>query len=198
VFPACHERGCFIGRLALPSILVVTVSGWARAAGDEPKDSGEYCGLYCVYSALSAIGRDVPFETLLRPRYLSSWEGSSIKELRQAVIDAGAHAIALSGLGAESLRSARKPMVLHVASDGQLKRYNHWVVFCGMENEKALLLDAPNPMQLVPLSDILARWDGTALVVSDDPAGARSIEVGEGVFHLSVIVLALLVVCLAD
>ena len=89
-------------------------------------------------------------------------------------------------------------MILHVATDGQLKQYDHWVLFCGMENGKARLLDAPNPIELVPLSDILARWDGTALVVSAKQSGVRSIEVGEGAFHLSVILLALLMVCLVD
>jgi rhodanese-related sulfurtransferase len=189
----CPRRGS-----VLASFLLVLVSGWSRANDVERKDSGPYCGLYCVYGALQAIGKDVPFETLLRPKYLSAREGSSVKELRQAVIDAGAHAVALSGLGAESLRSARQPMLLHVASDGQLQRYDHWVLFCGMEDGKARLLDAPNPMELVPLSDILARWAGTALVVSDRPIGVRSIEVGEGGFHLGVILLTLVLVCLVD
>ena len=194
---ARHERARPLRALVLCSVLPILISGWTRAADGE-KGSGEYCGLYCVYGALQSIGKEVPFETLLHPRYMSSWGGSSIGELRQAVIDAGAYAVALTGLGAEGLRSARHPMILHVASDGQLKRYNHWVVFCGMEDGKARLLDAPNPMQLVPLSDILARWDGTALVVSGEPSGVRSIEVGEGASHLSVILLSLLVVCLAD
>jgi len=127
-------------------IFLVPVSAWAQAGDREHKESGPYCGLYCVYGALHAIGKDVPFETILRPRYISSRRGSSVEELQQAVIDAGAHAVALADLGAESLRAARHPMILHVATDGQLKQYDHWVLFCGMEKGNARLLDAPKPM----------------------------------------------------
>ncbi len=89
-------------------------------------------------------------------------------------------------------------MILHVASDGQLKRYDHWVIYCGVERGNARVLDAPSPMQLVPFSDILARWDGTALVFADEQSGVWSIKAGEGFFHLSAILLALLMVCLVD
>ncbi|MFI5456154.1 MAG: rhodanese-like domain-containing protein [Isosphaerales bacterium] len=187
----------FAGRIQ-SWILLILASGWARAGDGERKEAGPYCGLYCAYGALQAIGKDVPFETLLRPRYMSSRQGSSVKELRQAVIDAGAHAVALAGLGAESLRTARHPMILHVATDGQLRQYDHWVLFCGMQDGRARLLDAPNPMEFVPLSDILARWNGTALVVSDEPSDFSSIAVGEVASYVSVILSTLLIICLAD
>lgn len=193
--------GRFGFRRLLTSALVMgavlsPASGPARAA--ERKDAGPYCGLYCAYAALHAIGVDVAFETLLRPRYLSSRQGSSVEELRQAVIGVGVHAIALEGLGAESLRAARGPMILHVASDGQLKRYNHWLVFLGMHGGKARVLDPPNSMEIVPISDVLARWNGTALVVSDKPIEVGSVAVFEGAFYLNVILLAILIVWIVD
>lgn len=194
-----HAYDRTITRLTTRSIVVLcAISGGVRAADGAPKESGPYCGLYCAYGALQAIGKDVPFESLLRPRYISSRQGSSIMELREAVIDAGAYAVALQGLGAESLRAARRPMVLHLASEGQLKSYNHWVLFCGMQNGQARLLDAPQPMETVPLADLLARWNGTALVVSDRPNGLTSAAVGARASHLSVILSALLVVYLLD
>ena len=56
--------------------------GGSCAGEGERKDSGPYCGLYCVYAALHSIGKDVPFEAILRPRYLSSREGNgSVEEL---------------------------------------------------------------------------------------------------------------------
>lgn len=164
--------------------------GLAASLGDRTKgsDSGPYCGLYCVHGALKAIGKDIPFEFLLRPRYLGSREGSTIGELQRAVTESRARGVALSGLGAESLRSARDPMILHVARDGQLRRYNHWVLFCGMEGGRARIVDAPNPVRLIKLSDVLARWNGTARIVSgnDPPDLAR-----EGGFYLTHLVLAL-------
>ena len=147
---------------------------------------------------MQAIGKDLPFETLLRPRYMSSREGSSLKELRQAVIDASAYALSIEGLGAESLRTSLHPMILHLASDGQLNRYDHWVLFCGMQDGKARLLNAPNELEHVPLSYILARWDGTALVVSDDPIDFSSIAIGEGILYISVIIPLIVMICFVD
>ena len=182
----------------LLGLLLLFPNPLACRAGDSQREvSGPYCGLYCVYAALQSIGQDVPFERLLSPRYLSSRQGSSIEELRQAAIDCGAYAVAMTGLGAESLRSARQAMILHVSADGNLKRYNHWALFCGLENGKVRLLDAPNAIQLEPLSSVLARWDGVALLVSDDSSVSRSVEMAERVFHVSLILLILITVYLA-
>ena len=178
--------------------LVIALAGSTAAAPRERADSGPYCGLYCAYGALQAIGKNVAFEALLQPRYLSQRQGSSISELRQAVIAAGAYAVAFSGLGAESLRSARDPMILHVASDGQLRRYNHWVLFCGINGGKCRILDAPNPVEELPLSDIMCRWNGTALVVSRAPIDEHAVIAREYTFQLGAIALALSILYVAD
>ncbi len=177
---------------------LVSSSAWAQGGSGEQKDPGPYCGLYCVYGALQAIGRNVPFEAILRPRYVSSRQGSTINELEHAVVDSGAHAVGLEGLGGETLRTARHAMILHMATDGQLKQYDHWVLYCGMENGNARFLDLPNAMEIVPLSDVLARWNGTALVVSDQPVGVGSIVSREWLCYVNVVVLTVLIVCLAD
>ena len=150
---------------------------------------GPYCGLYCVYGSVHMTGRDIQFETLLRPRYLSSPQGSSSNELRQAAIDAGAHAVVVEGLGAETLRASRNPMILHVAKDGQLKRYDHWVVFCGMKDGAALLLDPPQSIDQISLAELLARWDGTAIVVSSSPIDTSSIIAPEAYSLVSLTVI---------
>ena len=191
-----RKGDCVLSSFLLGLLLPFLGPCASHAGGAQGEDTGPYCGLYCVYGALQSIGKDVPFETLLRPRYLSSRQGSSIEELRQAAIDSGAYAVAMTGLGAESLRSSRQPMILHVAGHDDLKRYNHWVLFCGLEDGRARLLDAPNPMELVPLAGVLARWDGAALTVSDHSSAYRSIEISEGVFHVSVILMTVLTVCL--
>lgn len=103
------------GRLAsILFTLLVLLPVASNAAGAEARarkvqPGGPYCGLYCLHGALQAVGKGVPFESLLRPRYLSEREGSSVKELRQAATDAGAHAVALAGLSAESLLGFSTP-----------------------------------------------------------------------------------------
>jgi rhodanese-related sulfurtransferase len=194
-FRFTQDRGQAGGLATFLLLLAFLGGGPATRAesqgAEKPTPPGPYCGLYCVYGALQVVGKGVPFESILRPRYLASRQGSTIRELRQAVEDAGGHAQAFSGLGAESLRTARHPMVLHVARDGQLRQYNHWVLFCGMQDGKARIVDPPNPMQLMAISDILARWNGTALIVSGDKAAAPP---REGDFYLTHVALALIVV----
>jgi hypothetical protein len=147
---------------SVPFALLFSVIGVNAIEGksidDEPKPSGPYCGLYCVYGALQILGKEVPFESLLRPKYMKSREGSSIEELKTAFIDAGIDAVAMEGLSGASLHAVTRPMILHVASDGQLREYDHWVLFCGIERGLARILDAPNAMEQVPIADLLARY----------------------------------------
>ena len=182
-----------------PLLTLALVVNAAAARSEEPEDRsrGPYCGIYCVYSALATLGKQVEFESLIQPKYLGSSEGSSIGELRRAAEDVGAHAVALSGLNFEGLRNARHPMILHVASDGQLNRYDHWVLFLGMDGDKARILDAPSPPDSVPLSQVLARWDGTALIVSGRPIRVSSVAVRVSGFHVLYVLLAAGVIILA-
>ncbi len=75
VSPTRRERGRLWNGVVHWFVLLLLGPGWARAAEGE-NGAGEYCGLYCVYGSLQAIGKGVPFETLLHPRYMSSWGGA--------------------------------------------------------------------------------------------------------------------------
>jgi len=176
-----HNRLSQCSRAA-GAILTLALFGSSRAVADlEPEDrfNGPYCGVYCVYGALSALDKPVDFESLLHPRYMGSIEGSSVGELRRAVVDAGGYAVAMSGLSLESLRHTRHPMILHVASDGQPNQYDHWVLFLGMDGDKARIVDPPSDPDSVPLADVLARWDGTALFVADRPISVATVTARE-------------------
>jgi len=59
--------------------------------------------------------------------------------------------------------------ILHVKPDLQSKYYDHYVLFLGIQDGKAQIFDPPNHMSLVSFAEIEARWDGLAMVVSNDP-----------------------------
>ena len=165
-----NTRGLFLAfRLALVAHLAVV--GFGRADQRiEPEDPGNpYCGLYCVYGALKAVGKHVEFSRLLQHKYLSSPEGSSLLELSAALSDAGAFSVAMSDLTAATLRQSRFPIILHVSSDLEPREYKHWVLFLGLEGEEARIVDPPSSTETISFARLLARWDGKGLIVSSHP-----------------------------
>lgn len=143
----------------------------ADSAQDEIPDidSSSYCGIYCVYAAMNCYGRHPDFMELLKTKYVGSIQGSSIAELRTAVQDHGLQALPMMGLSRANLIMAKTPIVLHVSLPDSPGQFVHWILFLGMEDGQAKILDAPHRPELVPVADILARWDGVGLYISDQP-----------------------------
>lgn len=176
-------------------ILTILHASGTVVAQDYTGSSGPYCGIYCAYGAIKLAGQDISFEKLLVPKYLNAPEGSSSVELKAALTDAGLNALILTGLSGENLRMSEIPMMLHIASEGQLDEYNHWVLYLGLEKGKAVVIDPPGKLARVAISEILARWDGSAVVTSKARLSPRSFwldSVG-GLLYIYVGVFALVV-----
>jgi rhodanese-related sulfurtransferase len=168
--------------LASPDLSVVR----AQSSGDDadPEISGgPYCGVYCVYAALHSLGIESRFEDLLDSRYIGSRMGSSLGELRRAVADFGARAEAMEGMTEASLRASRHPVIMHVRRPGKGTPYAHWVLFLGLEGNAVRLIDPPNPMQPLPLADLLALWDGVGLVVAKEAPPTTALRASSWLDH---------------
>jgi rhodanese-related sulfurtransferase len=168
-------------RLLCPAVAALALSAGsaAPAADRKPETSGgPYCGIYCLYAAFETLGIEVPFESLLRGEYVGSFQGSSLEELRRAAADHGAHALPLKAMTASSLRAADQPLILHVRRPGYQSTYAHWVLFLGVEDGKARILDPPNGVDMMPFAELLALWDGTGLMVSREPVNGWSVRAG--------------------
>lgn len=166
---------------------------------DEIPDVGEqstsYCGIYCIYAAVNGFGKSIDFMTLLKTKYVGTVYGSSIQELAAAAEDNGLHALPMMGLSRSNLVMSRNPIVLHVSQPSAPGYFGHWILFLGMEDGKAKILDVPHRPELIPVADILARWDGVGLYLSEKPLSpwrlkAESLLTGEN-FALLAAVLAL-------
>ena len=116
------------------------------------------------------------FEDFLKPAYVGSYNGSTLGELRQAVRSHGGYAEAMEQLTAASLQASSHPIILHVRRPGHNAPYAHWVLFLGVEQGKARIVDPPTAVQLIPFADLLSLWDGVGLVVSREPVNAWSMR----------------------
>lgn len=94
---------------------------------------GPYCGVYCAYAALRTLGLPVDFEQLLQPEFVGSYQGSTLGELRAAILHFGADAKPMYGMTASFLRSSTHPVILHVRRPGKGMPFQHWVLFLGVE-----------------------------------------------------------------
>ena len=129
--------------------------------------SDVYCGIRSLHAAASAIGRKPDFSTLIDTQYVSTLAGSTMTDLQAAGATLGIAVDPIFGLGERSLRRTRFPLILHVSPRGISQSYFHWVAFLGMEGDSARVVDGPGGVHLMPLSQLMARWDGKALVVHE-------------------------------
>jgi hypothetical protein len=138
------------------------VQPWALA--QEP-----LCGINSVYTAATLIGIEAKFADLLQPKFVGSDRGSSLAELEKAAGKLGLHYLSVSRLSTTDLRHSKLPVILHVKTDLASSNYNHFVLFGGYRDGRAIIYDGTNePMQWT-LGEVASRWDGNALVLSKTP-----------------------------
>lgn len=173
-------------RQPLAGVLLAAATLTLLGAGPPPRrpearrevSGGPYCGVYCLYAALRTLGIAAPFEGLLDPKYVGSFEGSSAAELKRAASDLGVHAEVMENLSASALRNSPHPVILHVRRPGLHMPYAHWVLFLGVEGDKARIVDPPNAVQLLPFAELLSLWDGVGVVVATEPPNTLAIRAG--------------------
>jgi rhodanese-related sulfurtransferase len=130
------------------------------------RPGGPYCGIDSLFACLSALGIDIDPVDLISVDYVGSFEGSSEEELVRAAEHAGAKATCVSHMTCSELQQATTPMILHTRSSVTGKEYDHWVAFLGMDDNRVRISDAPHPLQLYSMAEVLANWDGTAVMIS--------------------------------
>ena len=138
--------------------------------------SNAYCGIYAAFGAASAVlnkSGDEPsleFFELLTGEYVSSYAGSSTRDLLRAIEKLGCSGKAYQCLSSRSLEGSNCPMILHVSGRGPLGTYQHWVLFLGLDSGNAIIQDGEGGSFPMPISELLSRWDGKAIAVF--PKGA--------------------------
>ena len=129
-------------------------------------NAGPYCGVYSLYGAAKSLGIDANLNDLCTAEYVTSKAGSSAQDLQRAGHALGIRVQPLTGLGRSILLSSQHPLILHVSPRGVHGVYNHWILFLGFENGAAIVHDGSGGSLHCTLEEILARWDGIALVIN--------------------------------
>lgn len=167
-----------------------------------PLSADQSCGIYALYGAARVLEVNCELQPIVNDRFVSSWKGSTIQNLIVAAEELGVHATPLQRLGRATLESARDPMLLHVASYGQIASFNHWLLFIGMKEGKAQVLDETGEMVLIDLPLLMARWDGIAIAVHRDPKPMTRFAMVESLYFVfwvaQFLLLAFLIQCLAS
>ncbi|HEV3145439.1 MAG TPA: rhodanese-like domain-containing protein [Gemmataceae bacterium] len=142
-----------------------------QQAPAKPKEysGGPYCGIYSLYAALRIHGIEISFADLAQSKYVGSEYGSSLAELKLAAEEHGARALPLEGMTATTLRASQYPILLHVRRPGRNTPYLHWVLFLGVNGNRARIVDPPFAEEEITLAEMLALWDGVGLVISKEP-----------------------------
>lgn len=131
--------------------------------------SGPYCGVKSVFACISSLGLETEFSTYVDPRFIGTYRGSSANELVQCAESHGVNAKVISHATENDLRRSAAPMVLHVRSPFGGLDYNHWISFLGIVEETAVVYDPASTRRSLTMAELLAQWDGTAVVVSFTP-----------------------------
>lgn len=125
-----------------------------------------YCGLYAAYVVLDHYHRKVSLENLLEPKYITGFEGSTAKQIKQALEDQGIVAAHYSGLGVLDLQIASGPLILHVRGHQGIRNYHHWVVYLGEREGQAVVLDPSRGLSVMPYAQLLSLWDSVGIATA--------------------------------
>lgn len=151
-----------------------------------------YCGIYSLYAAALVEGHPISFEKMARKEYVGCSLGSSLAELEKAATDDGLYAAPVANLTTSFLWQCPYPVILHVKADPASKVYTHYVLFLGVKNGDAAILDSGNPIVEMPPEQLRLIWDGMGLVVSDKPIADGKIFLSS---RIDFAVTALLICC---
>ncbi|GHT23437.1 hypothetical protein FACS189419_07370 [Planctomycetales bacterium] len=134
--------------------------------------SGPYCGIYSFVAVAKTLGVQPDIKTLLVPKYVGSSQGSSNRELEKLAEDNGLYAKSYGGLTWHEIKNSKTPMILHFRSSFADSKFNHWVAYLGADGKHARIIDFPHPLSTITFAELLAKWDGAAIAVSDKPIDA--------------------------
>jgi rhodanese-related sulfurtransferase len=152
--------------------ILLAVGIFSRSVWASPQIQNSYGGITCVYVAAKALGHPIDFQSLTRPQYVGSEDGSSIDELVNAVRDNHLYAEAYHDVEIDELKAFGRPVILHSRSRLDSTSYDHWILYLGESDGFARVIDGADERRIT-LGELLARWDGDAVVISTTPITRR-------------------------
>ncbi len=157
--------------------------------------SSAHCGLYSLAIAAARLKKRIPIDQLVTGTWSNLQVGSSADDLLRASKEFGLHAEVVRFADLNMLGVLGVPAVIHSGNSYQVEGVSHWMAILEVDipNRKALLADLPHKPQWLTEAELLAWWDGTAILISDRPINLGQIVKSRLGFLISLaIVLGLL------
>ena len=130
--------------------------------------SSHYCGILCVFGAAQALGIKADFEELIDEEYVSSKRGSTTKDLLAACERLNLKSKGTGFMTVDQLKAIESPVILHVRAPCAGKKYSHWMLFTGVNEEQLMrVYDPPRDTGYLTEAELLSMWDGTAIIVGE-------------------------------
>ena len=130
--------------------------------------SSHYCGIHCVYGAAKAMGVQAEFEDLVDEAYVSSKKGSTAEDLLAAFRHLNLSAKTTGFMTIDQLKVTSNPVILHVRAPCAGKRYSHWMLYLGMDEQGRLkIYDPPRDTGYITAAELMSMWDGVAIVAGE-------------------------------
>lgn len=142
-------------------VLIGLVTARMSQAADNESDMN--CGVNCVYVVLkSQLPESGVTLTKLEEKLQPGPQGSSLEQLREAVVDSGLHGLAVR-TDLELLRSRPRPF----AFIAHLHR-GHFVVVADATDDSVRIIDPPRESE-VSVAGFQQEWNGDGLLISVNP-----------------------------
>lgn len=127
----------------------------------------EYCGLYCLYNAFSAIDPNLrpPVGELISPEFLTGHYGASTDDIERACARFGFESVEFANGTIESIERAQTPTMLHVRPLARGAPYSHWILALGVDSQGVDVYDPPRSRIKLSHAEVLAIWDGVGVEI---------------------------------
>lgn len=129
---------------------------------------GPYCGINGVYAAARHYRKSVVYADLVQPRFVGSFQGSNLAELSAAVDSVGLASTPKAGMTIGDLRSLQYPSILLLSRHRDSVAFHHWVLVLHAGEDRVQVMESPGSKEVLTYAQLLAQWDGVALVVYPD------------------------------
>ena len=122
-----------------------------------------------MYVYLRLQGEEVSVEELVKPEYISKPNGSSLADLASLGEAYGYHAKAIAGLTVSSLNVVELPIVLNFGRYVDAGKPGHFVLLTEINELECEIVNPSSGIERISVSELAARWDGNALLLSKQP-----------------------------
>lgn len=169
------------------------------SAKDWSNGGQRVCGVYSVFLGGKILGVPCRLETVMKGEFVSSSQGSSLREVVAAGEALGMKAQPFYGLTTDGLANLSLPAVLHIRGRDHSRKLDHYVLLTAVDGEALTILNGTAGIQHRHMADLAARWEGTGIALGTQATGLHVPSgLGRGARAIIIVGLGLGLICIAQ